>query len=113
MAIFGLPPVDLHGPWHHAGIMSPLCGGTRAATYTARGELAIAWQYNPLGLLVVLGAAMSMVRLAVGVLTRRWATVTLQWTRRRVWLTVAVMTPLIIALAVRQQLRADLLMAST
>jgi hypothetical protein len=27
MAIFGLPPVDLHGPLHYAGIMDPLCGG--------------------------------------------------------------------------------------
>jgi len=26
MAVFGLPPVDLHGLLHHVGIMDPLCG---------------------------------------------------------------------------------------
>ena len=35
MAVFGLPPVDLYGPFHRFGIMDPLCGGTR---YTAQGE---------------------------------------------------------------------------
>ncbi len=46
MAVSGLPPVDLHGPLHHDGIMDPLCVGTRAAAYTARGEFALAWRYN-------------------------------------------------------------------
>lgn len=40
MAIFELPPVDLHSPLHKIGIMDPLCGGTRAARYTAQGDLA-------------------------------------------------------------------------
>ncbi len=35
MAVFGLPPVDPHGPFHRFGIMDPLGGGTR---YTAQGE---------------------------------------------------------------------------
>ena len=36
MAIFGLPPVDLHGPWHYLGVMDPLCGMTRASGAAAR-----------------------------------------------------------------------------
>lgn len=113
MAVFGLPPVDLHGPLHHIGIMDPLCGGTRAAFYTARGDFALAWRYNPLGVLVVAGALVLVVRTAVGLITRRWLTMTLSWTRRRWWLATVTALLLLAALAVRQQLRADLLIAGT
>ncbi len=49
LAILGLPPVDTHGPWHHAGFMSPTCGGTRAARLFVRGDVAGAWAYTPWG----------------------------------------------------------------
>lgn len=103
MALFGPPPVDLHGPLHRFGIMDPLCGGIRAARYTARGEWALAWQYNPLGVVAVLGAAAGAVRAAVGALSGRWLTARFHWTpwRRRVIL--AVVVALLLGLEVRQQ----------
>lgn len=113
MAIFGLPPVDLHSPLHRVGIMDPLCGGTRSARHTAQGNLVEAWRYNPLGILVVLGAALAVARAAVGAATRRWLTVAVAWTpwRRRVVVVSAM--ALLLALEIRQQLRADLLMDGT
>lgn len=113
MAVVGLPPVDLHGPLHKYGIMDPLCGGTRAARYTAQGDLAQAWRYNPLSIVIVIGAALSILRAVVGVVGRRWVNFSLVWTRvTRRWLTVIVLA-LLLLLEVRQQLRADLLMAGT
>jgi hypothetical protein len=47
MAIFGLPPVDIHGPLHYLGIMDPLCGSTRGARLALLGHIAQAWRYNP------------------------------------------------------------------
>lgn len=113
MAILGLPPVDLHSPLHKVGIMDPFCGGTRAARYTAQGDLAEAWRYNPLSILVVFGAGLAILRAAVGFLTRRWMTVTIGWnSRRRRW-AIAVVVLLLVLLEIRQQFRADLLMAGT
>ena len=113
MAVFGLPPVDLHGPFHRLGIMDPLCGGTRAARFTAQGQWATAWEYNPLGIVAVLGAAAVTARTATGVLLGRWLTAELIWTPRRRRLALGVLAALIVVLEVRQQLRADLLMAGT
>ena len=113
MAVVGLPPIDLHGPFHRFGIMDPLCGGTRAARFTTQGEWALAWKYNPLGIVTVLGAFAVTGRAAVGLLTRRWLTVELSWTSRRRRLVIAMLIVLIVALEVRQQLRVDLLMAGT
>jgi hypothetical protein len=113
MAVFGLPPVDLHGLLHHVGIMDPLCGGTRAAAYTARGEWALAWRYNPLGILAVLAAALAVLRAALGALTGRWVTLTVAWTPRRVRTVAATATVLLISLTVRQQLPAEVLIAGT
>ena len=111
MAIWGLPPLDLHGPLHYLGVMDPLCGGTRAARYTAQGQWGAAWRYNPLGILAVLGAALLVLRGAVGVTWGRW------WTpavvigpRLRRGLVVALVAGLV-ALEIRQQLLAPLLMA--
>ena len=113
MAVFGLPPVDLHGPFHRLGIMDPLCGGTRAARYAAEGQWALAWEYNPLGIITVLGAAAATARTTTGVLFGRWLTADLRWTPRRWRLALGVLAVLLIALEVRQQLRSNLLMAGT
>lgn len=110
MAIFGLPPIDLHGPQHHAGVMSPTCGGTRAARLTAQGRLSEAWNYNPLGIVAALGAALVSTRAAVGFTSGRWINVDGAWTPRRKRVVIALAVVLAIALWVRQQLRADLLM---
>ena len=113
MALFGLPPVDLHGPLHRFGIMDPFCGGTRAARYTAQGQWALAWQYNPLGIAAVLSASAATLRAVAGLLSRRWLTVRLQWTRESRRLVLAIGVALVVALTVRQQLRADLLVQDT
>jgi len=112
LALFGLPPLDLHGPLHYVGVMDPLCGGTRAARYTMRGELALAWRYNPLGILAVVVATLLVLRSVVGTATSRWLTLVVVWTpsRKRAALTAGFV--LVAALAVRQQLRADLLVTS-
>lgn len=113
MAILGLPPVDLHGPLHKFGIMDPFCGGTRAARYTAQGNLVEAWRYNPLSILIVYGAGLAILRAVVGLIGRRWVTFTIGWSRdRRRW-AIAIVIVLVALLEIRQQLRADLLMAGT
>lgn len=109
MAIFGLPPLDLHGPLHYLGVMDPLCGGTRAARYTMRGDLTLAWQYNPLGILSVIAAALLVLRALVGFLTSRWLTMAVAWTPMRRRVAIAIGIALFVGMAVRQQLRAGLL----
>lgn len=110
MAVAGLPPVDLHGPLHRMGIMDPLCGGTRAARLTMRGDLAKAWKYNPLGILAAMTALLGMVRLGVGVTTRRWLNVRIVWTPSRKRTVIGAAVALLIVLEVRQQGRSELLM---
>lgn len=113
MGMWGLPPVDLHGPLHKIGIMDPFCGGTRAARYTVAGDLAEAWRYNPLGVMAVAGATLATARTVLGTLWGRWLTVSVEWTpRRRASVTVAVLI-LVVLLEIRQQGRADLLMQGT
>lgn len=109
MAIFGLPPVDLHGPLHRMGIMDPLCGGTRAARLTARGDVLDAWRYNPLGILATISGGLAVLRLVVGIATRRWLNLRLTWTPRRARVAVAIAIVLIAALEIRQQGRSELL----
>jgi hypothetical protein len=72
LAAFGLPGGDVHPPLHYLGIMDPLCGGTRAARLTVQGDLAGAWTYNPLGIVVVLGAALVLIRTLLGAVGGRW-----------------------------------------
>ena len=105
MAVFGLPPLDIHGPLHYLGIMDPLCGGTRSVWAAMSGDLATSWRYNPLGIILVAGAAGTILRFALGMVTRRWINVYV-----RSWTTVvAVGSVLFGVLAARQQLNADLL----
>ncbi len=113
MAVFGLPPIDLHGPLHWYGIMDPLCGGTRAARYTALGQWGEAWRYNPLGIVTVLLVGLLLVRGVVGVTTGRWPTLHVTWTRRARWITITLVIVLVALLEIRQQGRAELLMTDT
>jgi len=111
MASIGLPPVDLHGPLHHLGIMDPLCGGTRAVRFAAMGAWSASWRYNPLGIPLVLGGIFLVLRAAVGYLTGRWVQIHVSWTpvwRRARWLVIAA---LIVALEVDQQFHASLLLS--
>ena len=113
LALFGLPPVDLHPPEHRLGIMDPLCGGTRAARYTIQGRFAEAWRYNPLGIAAVAAAVIAVGRAVPGLLMGHWATVAFHWTPRRRRVAIGIALVLIAALEVRQQLSADLLIAGT
>lgn len=113
MAFFGLPPIDLHGPLHRFGFMDPLCGGTRAARYTAMGQWGQAWRYNPLGILTVLMVGLLLLRGAFGITTGRWPTLHLTWTRRTRRIAVALALILVVLIEIRQQGRAELLMNDT
>lgn len=108
MAVYGLPPVELHGLLHRFGIMDPLCGGTRAVRYAARGQWALSWAYSPLGIPLVLGAGAVLVRAALGLVSGLWLTLTLGSRSRRpvAWVAAA----LFVALGLRQQLIAPLLL---
>ncbi|GGU17895.1 hypothetical protein GCM10010289_44430 [Streptomyces violascens] len=108
MALWGMFPVDLHGPWRYPGIMAPACGATRSVVALLHGDAVMAWRYNPLGFLMVLAAAAGVVRLVLGVLTRRWLTLfvrpgPLGW---------SALVLLVVALDVRQQGHAALLMST-
>lgn len=105
MAGYGLPPIDLHGPLHHFGIMGPTCGATRSVRYAMMGEWGTSLRYNPLGIPLVAGAAFLMLRTAVGAATRRWLNVQVWWTRPLVIVVVLAA----IALEVNQQLHVDLI----
>jgi hypothetical protein len=109
LAGLGLPPVDLHGPLHRWwSVMDPLCGGTRSVRLAAMGDLAAAWRYNPLGPILVTGAALAVLRWCIGVATHRWLGLNLVG-RRPVRAARLVVTLLVGLLAVRQQLNVELL----
>lgn len=105
LARFGLPPVDLHGPLHYLGIMGPTCGLTRSVMWFTRGQIATAWEYNPVGLLLVPAAFFVLGRAGFGWWTGRWLQITIHRSR---WL-VAFIVIGALALTIRQQLRVDLL----
>ncbi|HEY3547917.1 MAG TPA: DUF2752 domain-containing protein [Propionicimonas sp.] len=109
LALWGLPPVDLHGPLHRLGIMDLLCGGTRAAYFTVTGRWSMAWFYNPLGPLAVVTTALMLLRAVVGHLTRRWVVVEVTVTRTAWRVLLAAASVVVLALTVRQQLMVDVL----
>lgn len=109
MAVFGLPPISLSGPLHDLGLICPLCGGTRSARLTAQGDLAGAWDYNPLGILAVVGAAVAILRPAVGWITGRWINLYGHLSPRQKHLAIAAAVILLVVLEIRQLQRSDLL----
>lgn len=107
LAVFGMPPVDVHGPTHWVGIMGPTCGMTRGVAATMGGDLARAVAYNPASPLVVAGAMVVVLRGAVGRTTGRWLTFHVHVSRRG-WIVIVVG---LVLLTVNQQLHADLLLS--
>ncbi|MFR9796400.1 DUF2752 domain-containing protein [Streptomyces sp. MS06] len=105
LALFGLPPVDLHTPLHYAGVMTPMCGATRGIHAALLGRLGDAWRYNPLSVVLVLGAAAALLREAVGRQRGRW--VNLRLTHRPTAYVAGAL--LLVALEAHQQAHADLL----
>ncbi|GGL36057.1 hypothetical protein GCM10010095_21590 [Streptomyces anthocyanicus] len=108
MAWWGMFPVNVHGPGHFAGIMAPTCGLTRSVVAVFRGDSAMAWRYNPLGLLVAFGAVAALARLAAGAVTGRWLVLRVR-PGRAGWIAL---TLAVVALEIRQQGRAELLMTT-
>ena len=86
--------------------MDPFCGATRSVYLTMRGQFDNALRYNPGAPLLLLVAAGLVLRGAVGRSTGRWIYARVP---RRAVVTVA--STVGIALAVRQQSNATLLMA--
>ncbi len=108
MAVFGLPPVDLHGPLHYIGIMDPLCGMTRAARFLALGDVASAVRYNPASPALAVLAVVVFARAGVGISTGWWLDLRVwrpTWLRAVFWLAVT-------GLWINQQANAALLARS-
>lgn len=108
MAVFGQPPYGFHGPLHYLGIMSPTCGMSRGVMWFTRGDLALAWEYNPASLLVIPAGLVALIRAVFGRFTGRWPNLFFQWN----WWILGPLITAVVALAVRQQLHAELLMLS-
>lgn len=106
MAVFGQPPYGFHGPLHYLGIMSPTCGMSRGVMWLTRGELALAWEYNPASLVALPAGVVALIRAVIGRLTGRWPNVFVRWT----WWILGPLLAALVTLAVRQQLHAELLM---
>jgi len=107
LALFGLPPVDIHEPTHYLGIMGPSCGMTRALRWLARGDLLRAWQFNPAVFLLAAAAVAVGVRATFGRLTGRW----IEMRVRGRFVTVAAVTGLAL-LWLNQQLHAAFIMSA-
>ncbi|MBI2709419.1 MAG: DUF2752 domain-containing protein [Actinobacteria bacterium] len=102
LRIFGLPGIDIHGPLHRLGVMDPFCGGTRGTYQLALGNVGAAWSWNPIAVLLGVGAVLFLARAAVGRVTHRWLNLALP----RRWVLSAVALVLVVV-EVNQQLQAD------
>lgn len=108
LALFGLPPVDVHGPLHYVGIMAPTCGGTRALRLAFLGQFGASLTYNPLSLLLATGAIGFLTRHVYGTLTGRW----LSFRVSRSWTAIFLAAVAMILLEINQQMHAALLMTT-
>lgn len=106
LAVFGMPPVDLHGPNHRLGIMVPTCGMTRGVAAAARLDLATAVSFNPAAPFLVAGAVAALLRAVVGRVSGRWIDVMTGVPRFWMWVSGVAF----VALWVNQQAHASLLM---
>lgn len=106
MAVVGLPRVPVMAPLYAVGIVLPGCGLGRATVALARGDLALAWAYNPASFVVAAGLAALAVRTALGAGGGRWVHVHVR-PNGPVMVALAIAVG---ALWVRQWLNADLLM---
>ncbi|MCH0561705.1 MULTISPECIES: DUF2752 domain-containing protein [unclassified Streptomyces] len=108
MAVWGMLPLNLHGPGHFAGVMAPSCGLTRSVVEAFRGDVAMAWRYNPAGLLIAFGSLAALARLLAGAATGRWLTLRVR-PGRAGWTVLALA---LLALEFHQQGQAELLMTT-
>lgn len=75
IAVFGLPPVEVHSPLRLFGMVCPLCGATRAVQALLQGDPQTAWAYNPIAFLVIVAGAAVVVRGVAGLVGGRWLNV--------------------------------------
>ncbi|WP_327432919.1 DUF2752 domain-containing protein [Streptomyces sp. NBC_01236] len=108
MAVWGMFPIDLHEPTHYAGIMAPTCGLTRSVVAVFRGDLAMAWRYNPAGLLVAGVSVAILARLVWGTAVGRGPVLRIR-PGRIGWIALGLA---LVALEIRQQGQAPLLMTT-
>jgi hypothetical protein len=110
LRLVGVPPVDLHGPLHHLGIMDPLCGGTRAMFLLTSGHFAAAAEYNPIVFPLAAAPLGRLARAAISRVTGRRLQLSPSPAVRRTLIALGVVA--LVALEIRQQLHADLLTRS-
>lgn len=108
MAVWGMFPVDLHEPTHYAGVIAPTCGLTRSVVATFGGDLAMAWRYNPAGLLVAAVSVAVLARLVAGVFVGSGPVLRVR-PGRIGWIVLGLA---LLALEIRQQGQAELLMTT-
>lgn len=108
LAAIGGFPFDTPMPTHSVGWVDPTCGLTRGSTAIARGDLGLAWRYNPTSFLVMGFGAAGVARAAIGITKGRWwnASLRLGWGG---WLLVALA---VVALTLYQQTNADFIISS-
>ncbi|MGH9013859.1 MAG: DUF2752 domain-containing protein [Acidimicrobiia bacterium] len=104
-AVVGLPPMGLHSPAHYLGVMGPTCGLTRGTVALVGGSLGDAIRFNPASPLVILGGVALLGRAGVAAVTGRWVDAHVR-VGGLGWVLAGVVGA---ALAVNQQLHADLL----
>ena len=109
LALIGGFPFDTPMPTHSFGWVEPTCGLTRGTTAAARGDLALAWRYNPLSLgLAALGFAGAF-RAAAGLVTGSWINLRIRRPSIAGW---AVLALAVVAFTLYQQSNADFIIHS-
>ena len=94
LAVVGGLPFDLPMPTHAVGWVTPTCGLTRGSTALIRGDLDLAWHYNPASFAVMSFAVLGVVRAAVGRFCGFWVNVRLR--PRRSWLVAVAILVLVL-----------------
>jgi hypothetical protein len=108
LAVIGGMPFDLPMPTHSFGWVEPSCGLTRGSTAIVRGDVALAWRYNPLSFLVVGIAIAGILRALIGGISGRWLNVGYRPSKAHVFVLLA----LIAAFWLFQQTKADFIITS-
>ena len=81
---------DVPMPFYKWGLVGPTCGLTRGVLALVRGDIALAWRYNPATFLVAGFVIAGTVRVGVGVATRRWLNAHAQRPTAAMWVVFAV-----------------------
>lgn len=109
LALIGGFPFDTPMPTHTFGWVEPTCGLTRGSTAIVRGDLALAWRYNPASFAVIAFGATGIIRASFGALTGRWLHISL-WPRKTGWILLAAA---FVALWAYQQSNAEFIINSS